>query len=301
MIALTLLLLALPALVTGNSLETVEWQTSPETATVSLRLQEPVQPRIRMVPINNCWQVDFVGISGDGAFPGGSAENGPIRLIQVDELRENPPIQRLSCYVRPNVQMKCVLEGNMIHLSFRFSEQRRNVWAVTGSRKPQPLILPQTEKQEITIRVKNSPFEPLIAELSRQTFPLLKFRDSLPATVSVGRTFRSHEEALTEILRQNQYVLTRETDGVFVNHKNNPLLLIPGDDQIRWKSLAGLPIRECLTRVLGDRAGMVGSLLPPGVAAEKFPEFDLITSSRRWAELLLQAWGDPDSREQADA
>ena len=287
-----------------NSLESLDWQYSPEAATVTLSVRESVQPQIRFLPDNTCWQIDLVGFQSQLSFPGGASVDGPIRLIQAEEISRDPLVQRVSCYVRSGTLMKCAVTDRTIQLSFRLSERRltpKTAPSGTSARTPQPLLLPLAEKRQITINVKNSPVEPIVAELSRQAFPLLKFRDPLPTVITMNRTFSTPQAALEGLLRSHEFVVTQETEGTFVSRRDNPLLQVPGDNEIYWKALAGLTLDECLTRVLGDRRAKVQALIPQEALNRKFPEFDLVTSSRRWLELLSQSHHPAPPMENSDA
>ncbi|MBI3038220.1 hypothetical protein HYY75_04085 [bacterium] len=122
-----------------------EVQKLGEESLIRVRVNTKIAPKIRYLPRESCWQIDFIEVEREKKIPEVWAFKGPLKLIQYFQIHNDPPIQRISCYVEPTSKMKFTRSGNEFFIRFKdskFSGGSNSEFLASESRSRQPLLAP---------------------------------------------------------------------------------------------------------------------------------------------------------------
>jgi len=284
--------LSSPALYGESTEAVISVESTSYLATISLAANASVKPNVRFLPKENCWKIDLIGERISSDFQPTTFLQGPLKLVKVNEISQEPPISRISVYVRDNVELKTQERDGIVSFIFKCISNPIRRMSSFGERRSLPLQVPNSENDEIVLELKNSPTLLVMGELAQRSGIVLKFRDRPPAKISLKYRTRNPLKALEKICDISGMVLSKENDGWWLTHKKNPLLKIPSNNEIPSEELFGITNRQAIEIVLGQEfAGKISKKIPREIMDERtFPNFEKI-SSRRWFEQLLHSHG----------
>lgn len=200
----------------------VSSDSEPHGAQIRITSTQPLQPRIRFLSQDNCWQFDFTNVTISPDFKATAPICGPIRLIQASLQHENPLIQRLSVHVRPGTEMKCLKDGQNFKIVLKSPPTTGFPPKVHGyERQRQPLLSPQPESTALALNLKKEPTLSLIDHLTQLAGMKIRFRDIPPSKITIDGRFSSPEAALQMLARQMNMVLSSEADGWWLSNRSN--------------------------------------------------------------------------------
>ena len=283
----------------GGTIPELKTEEHSKETILLIRGDTLLQPTIRFLNGEDCWQLDFPGMEAPFSPEPRSFSRGPLRAFLWETVCFQPPIQRLSCYMKPGAQMKFQAQPQGCRVQFLETSSRDYVLA-GGTGKPRPLALlsPQKESEDVVLDLHQAPALPVFLELAERAKLALHFRDPLPTRVSFRVHCSEPRQALEQLVRHCGMRLTSEDGTWWVTHHQNPLLKIPMEGQVDPEFLRNLTLRQAVQRVAGSHVGtMLLKRLPRSLQEKRLPEpFELKACPRRWVEEVLSAHGVSTSK-----
>lgn len=280
---------------TGNA-AMVTQVTQEETAggvELEIELDAPREPVIRYSPQEACWQIDLVGDAGSPMVPSlpGSFRR-PLLGMRVDQVHDDPPIQRVSLYTITGARLKVARSGSRLRCFLRPPDRNHDPPRVLGlGRRSLPLMQPAGESGEVVLQVNHADPLPVITQLAQAAGVTLRFRDGLPPQVTAQIRSANALEALRVVADRMGMQVTRESDGWWLTGRNNPLLELPAQPLAR--PVRGASVADVLRQLGGPRfLDLLGSRLPAEVASRPLvAPVPVGVNPRTFAQNLLESHG----------
>lgn len=288
-----LLAAALSILVQGEAAEIRQIQPSMGDTETSLLVQvdSGVVPSPRFISEEDCWHIDFLKTTSCLNPSPQVLSQGPLQLVRLVQVCEDPPIQRLFCHIRPGSTMKLRQAESSWVITFKQGTGIRPLPA-EGDAKVSGLMSPAMTEKEILIRVRKTQTAPLFLELATRAGVSVQFRDP-PKPSAVNLHGRDPLVLMQDLARHLGMRLTLE-DGVWwLSNRGNPLLNITTAGSISTDSLTGLTVSEAIERVAGKAVSRkLQNRLPRKIRERRLePQPERKLCPRRWVEQILEAHG----------
>lgn len=270
----------------------LNWQieSQPHEDTITAYFNGQVTPVVNYDNIENRWCVDLHGVTCQQTHSGETIHNGPIRMIWAEMIFENPPIMRITIYLKNGSSLKISEQSEVLIITAKTGPK------ITSSKKnrfkSQPLMAPANERNDVILDLKNAQVYSVIAELARHENLRINFRDFPPGKMNFQIESPSALGAIQEIARSLGMVISKENDCLWFSKPDNPVLLFSCETKVSGSELKDLTLQEALLR-LGDSKSVktVSKLFDPEILNIVIPELDVQLSPRRWIENFLQSVG----------
>lgn len=257
---------------------------------IRIELDRYVEPVTTYISTDNCWILEFYGLDGPARLDASSTYGGLVRLAWSERVSLNPPVQRVVIYLKPDSRMKVRTAPDGLEL------------VITGSNEPQTrvrrdprseaLIPPVKEQSSIRLDIAKASAETLIRKLAGEISLNIRFRDPPRHKVSIKTEVSCPMEAVKIVAEAAGLKMSIEKGMVWLSAPDNPAFLFPSDGLVSGTELAGLTLKQVLTKLRGGKLeSSLIELFPKDHLDSTLDKIVLTTTPRDWAFKLLKAHG----------
>lgn len=272
-------------------LSDISLTSTEKTATLLVSTDSSADPHVRFNPKEECWQMDLMDMNAAKTFFPVAPPTGPVKLMQVSQVFSVPTIQRISLFLKSEAAMKLRKTETGIEVIFKENTTEKKRTDSGHRPRPQPLLRPTAEKEEIVLEMKNTSTVALLSELARRAKLNLKFRDPPPRKTTIRTRCKDPKSAMEEVCRSIGMVLSAETDGWWITRQANPLLALPGDAEVDFRELEGLTMKQALKKICGEKENLLSRKFSDRLLGTPFCLSPRKVSPRTLVDQLLQSHG----------
>jgi len=197
-----------------------------------------IVPRIRVLPEENGWFVDLIGVSapadvekhnvGRGRRPSESLQQafqGPLLLMWGSMIRLEPPIFRVHLYARPSSELKIVERSLGFDIVVTHSNQRkRNIRRSATKVTASSMIAPKASVKSLYIAVAKEERVAIAKYLAFCAGKEIQFAEGISGYTTFRGKFESYEEALRALALRENWAINDSGKKILVTNRGNGLI-----------------------------------------------------------------------------